>query len=273
MTTVIPVFYLNTASEVLAIPETVPVSDSDQNLEPNSTKVILVSVPSLQEGIDAASRRAVVTLMIGGATLQSRVISSGDRITYSTSLYVQYTPGILGIIYVRQLPGNLLDERRADILQRLNTPDYEVLALPDTGIPEPLPGQPVRKMVQVLDGAMLRIPVREIERQFSSVFSTSGIVIAPSIATFNNFGGNIMSTTFISLSDQAHIVLSSSGASPQAVLAGLPDGALQQADQWQPPIKMTSDGWTVFTVFWIGFALVFLISVGVAYGWYIAQYL
>lgn len=259
MAVLIPLFYLHTAPDILAIPEAEP--------QANSTKILIYSVPSLE----LTARRSVVTVMISGTVVLTKVISSGEIITYSTALYVTAPTDTPGIIYVRQLPGNSQEERRADLLESLNTPDYEVIRLADGILPVPL--HATRRIVHVADGAMLRIPVREIVRQFSSIFSSASTVIAPSVATFSNFqSGPTTTTTFISLSDQSHILLGSGVVtSQQSLMSSLPP--LTQGPLWQPPIKMSIQSWIVFVILWIMIAVAFVISIGTAYRWYIAQYI
>lgn len=261
MSVVVPVFYLYTSPEVLPIPESVG--------DPNSTKVTLVSVPSLEENINAAARQAVVTLVIGGAILQSKVINSGDTVQYSTSLYQSFDISNRGIIYVRQEVGSTLDDRRLDILQRLNTPDFEVIGIQDNVIPTQAAGDPVRRTVQLEPEAMLRVPVREIVQHFSTVFASSSTVIAPGIATFVNFTSLPLSTAFISLSDYEHFVL---GTTPTTNTNAL-GGSLQSSDTVKQSTEMTSTGWTVFGILWGIMAVVSIISIGAAYWWYLAQYL
>ncbi len=260
---VIPLFYFHTAADVLAVPEPVATSEEENSsFEPHSTRVFLFSVPSLEP----SSSRAVVTLMISGVALQSRVVSNGEVLQFSSSLYTE-TVEDRGIIYARVTEGDVLEARRLDILDRLNNADYEVFSTDDQ---QPQTGL---RTVTVADGAMLKIPVREIVRHFSSVFTTAGTVIAPSIATFTGFADS-PTTAFISLPESAHMILSSLPVTSeqQALLNSMP--ALQPGDPlWQPPIKMSDASWTVFGLLWAGVAIAFLISIGVAYSWYIVKYL
>jgi hypothetical protein len=255
VSTLVPNFYLYTALDVLAIPE-------PADAEPHSTRVTLVAVPTLEEGIGPAGRRAVITLVIGGVTMQSRTVASGETVQYSTTLYDSWNPADQGVIYVRQIPGDPLDARRVDLLMRLNSPDYEVIGLPD-GVP---PSDPdTRRIVQVSDDAMLRVPVREIARHFSSVIAVASTVIAPSVASFVNFGTPSGGTSFISLSDYEHFTFVP-GLSSLAI-------PLQQGTTYQTPIKMTKTGWIVFGVLWGLLALSCIGSIIAAYWWYISQYL
>jgi hypothetical protein len=260
---VIPLFILHTAPDVLAIPGTIDIAGSSA-IQPNSTKVILVSVPSLEEGVGAAARAAVVTMLIGGNQISSQVINSGDIITYTAALYNSVTISSPGVIYVRARVGNDQEARRADILARLNSPDFNVVTLLDDTVPVEL----VRKTVYVEDDAMLRIPIREIVRLFPTVFASSTEVIAPQIAKFSNFSSS-GTTTFISLPDDAHQSTTLRGTQ-QSVLSGI---TLEQSETWQPPIKMTTTSWIVFGIVWGLMALTLIIGIGVTYQWYISQYL
>ncbi len=229
------------------------------------------NVTTLEEGVGAAGRRNVVTLMISGTTLQTNVIMSGEVLTYTSSLYTAST--VTGVIHVRQLIGNTVDDRRVDILRRLNTPDYNIIGITENNTAPQI--QAGTKTVIIEDAAMLRMPIREIVRRFNSVFGTANTVIAPGIATFKNFANDPLSTSsaFIALPDEAHIVLTGNLVGSQLSLLGaLP--SLHQSDQpWQPAIKMTSTGWTVFGILWAVFALGFLVSVAVSYWWFISLYL
>lgn len=251
---VVPVFYLNTALDVLAVPSSVG--------DPNSARVTLFNVPSL----DADSRPAVVTAIIGGTILQSKIASTGDILQYSTSLYQDFDPANRGIIYVRQEPGSDIDSKRLTILQDLNTPDFEVIGIQDNVVPTQEAGDPIRRTVQLEPDAMLRVPVREIVQHFSSVFSMASTIIAPGIATFLNFTSLPQSTAFISLSDYEHFTLGVSQTN-----TGL--GGVQSTNTVQESTKMSSDGWIFFGVLWATMAIIFVISIGTAYWWYLSQYL
>lgn len=265
----IPVFYLHTAPEVLAIPE--PVNNSG-SIEPHSAKITLITLPTLEES--PSWKHAVVTLMIAGSILQSKVVSSGDIIRYTSSLYAELPSAIeTGVIYVPD-GGNSLDSRRIDILRRLNFPDFEVIGITgDTDIPSSATN---RKTVRINDNEILRFPVREIVRIFSSVFFSANTVIAQSIATFTNFGTGA-STALISLPQEAHITLPIAIAAPPQLQAAAANPLLdavpiQAAAPWQAPIKMSEASWTVFGVLSGVMLISFFVSVGLAYSWYIAHY-
>lgn len=288
---IIPLFYLHTAAEVLAIPETISASEDGHSVVPHSCRVTLVSIPSLEEGVGAASRRAVVTLIIAGANLQSRVVASGEILQYVTALYGEAPTDLQqakGVIFVRVRVDNAIDSRRSRILSRLNFPDYEVVEV-ETEITSitPIP-LTTRKTVYIVDGAMLRIPVREIVRHFSSLFSSSDNLIAPNIALFSGFKGvttlrsltvaeseentstpSLPLTTFISMPNQAFSLLSAQAPQQQALLNNLPP--LTEPEAWQVPIKMSYAGWTVIGVLWALLVMAFGITIGINYSWYLKQ--
>lgn len=278
----IPNFFLHTAPDVLAIPEPVLASvEQGQSIEPHSCRVNLINPLSLEVGTGTASRRVVVTLMIQGATLQTRVVNNAEIIRFSTILYRPIgTAATPGLLYARVRQNNAQDIRRADILRQLNTPDYEVI---EESPPENL-GQNNR-IVEIYDNILLRYPIREIQRLFANVFSTIDTIIIPGVAKFTGFRQAITTpstSTFIAAPEEAVIHL----PPPPGLVMMAP--ALPLADQqplgitlptllnpqyWQPPILMTSASWTVIGVLWTIVLIACLISIGITYSWYLKQVL
>lgn len=268
--TVVPLFYLHTAADILAIPEPVLVSSVGNSIEPHSCLVTLVSLPSLEEGIGAASRRAVVTLILSGTPMQTRVVATGEILRYSTVIYGP-PASVVGTIYARVRQDVPLEIRRIDILRRLNRPDYEVIGLPDgSSLPTP-----TGKTVHILDGAMLRIPVREVVRQFASLFASTDTIVAPGIASFTGFSTSVGltagSTSFIALPELSSLLLAGPTIAQTALDDSLPP--LVNPEYWQEPIKMSSASWTTIGILWGLVVVTFIISVGVAYIWYLKQIL
>lgn len=272
---VIPLFYLHTAPDVIAFPSPVDALGAGANVEPNACHVTLLSLPSLEE----STRRAVITLMMSGVNLQTRVVSNGEIFSYSTALYSEYIPGASGrgVIYVRvrQDPIYLsADERRFAVLANINRPDYEVISYPDENPPADALAADSRRTVRIADGAILKIPVREIVRQFSTVFASTDVVNAPGVAIFTKFSplaAAPASTVFIALPDYAHSLLTISAHQSSSLLSNLP--GLVDPATYQPAIKMTQMSWTVIALLWVAIFVTFSISIGVTYRWYIKQYM
>jgi hypothetical protein len=264
MAYVIPTFYFHTASDVLAIPEPVQQGGS---VEPHTTQVNFVSIPTLQ----TYSQNVVVTLVISGTILQSRVAQDGAILVYSTILYTPAPQSVLdnpGVIYMKLRPGYQPDTLRLGIMSNLNYPDYEVQSYVENP-PSAVSGQ---KTVVLADDYILRFPVREIQRVFSTLFGTSDTLIAPNIATFTGFRsqGSPPVTVYISLPVDAYSLLNLSASSGESLSGNL---VLQTSDPPADPIKMTGSSWTVVGIIWGLTVLSAVISILIAYRWYLRSIL
>lgn len=237
----LPLFYLRTAqADLLAVPEYV----SSSNL---TTRINLFELPSLR-AVVGTSRTASVTVVIGGIAVQSPVtLSSGDTLTSPVPLYRQFDAlnDTHGTIYA-------WGSGVRSIVQMLNSPDYSLTEQRDSA------------SVILEDGVLLRIPIREIQRRYSSEFLASAFVTAPTISTFIGGGGGSI-TTFITLPDYA---FSKNIVGDGEVVTPTPTTTI-----WQPPLKMSSKTWIVFGVFWAILAVIFVLTVGITYSWYVSQYL
>lgn len=248
-------FYLRTSSDVIAVPQVI----LNVSYEIYSFKVFLYSVPSLS--LITPPHKHVITPILdsGSVVLQSRLVTSGDVVIYnnSTILFSPFSSLVLsGVI-------DVADDNNAQsqLLRSLNDPDFSVqnlLVTPFTA------SNNQQLLVTVEDGKMLKVPVRSIVSQFSSVFSSADIVVAPGIATFKKFQQPSASTAFITLPDAFFVSLS---ASIQG--GGSSSSSLQLTTTTGTETKMSSASWTVIGIFWGVIAICFLISIIVTYIWYL----
>lgn len=213
--------------------------------------------------------------MISGVVMQTRVASDDEILNFTASLYAEFSAPH-GIIYMRQRTDpehSELDDRRVDVMARLNRPDYDIVTYPNVNPPE---NTTSLKTVYLLDNVVLRVPVRELARQFSSVFATSETMNAPGIATFSRFYESQVApinTTFIALPDYTHAFLGAPSAGQMGTLLAALPPPLVDPMLYQAPIQMNEKSWTVVGTLWAVVAVAFAISIGVTYGWYIRQYL
>lgn len=254
---VLPLFYLNTSSDILAIPEPVLTSDDGHSVEPHSFRVIIYTLPALT----VTAQRSVVTVMISGIVISSKVMATEDvsNLGGNIVLYTSYSAGGggQGILYLTE------DDDRTDLLTRMNIPDYQVVILEDNNTVQPTNVN----IVTLQTGVILKVPVREIERFFSSVLASTDILIAPGILTLRKANTSGESSAFISLPSQYYAFISSAPINLSAsIIFSVPD-------QPQLPVKMTGASWTVIGFFWAVTVICFLISIGITYSWYLKDIL
>lgn len=257
---VLPIFFLYTSTDVIAIPSAIVG-------EPNAYKVTVFDIPSMQE----IARTVVVTLMISGISLDSRVARTGDVLHYSSALYSEFpssTPR--GLIYMCS-DDSAGGQGRVNIITLLNTPDYDVITYQGSTVPH---DSVTPKTVFLNDNAILRVPVREVIRQFASTAAISDTLIAPGIATFTRFRSSSSSpptSTFIVLPDYARSTLGLVSSSSEE--SANSNGQLSVNNSTFSRQKMSTLSWTVIGILWATVIITFLISIGMSYSWYIRQYM